>query len=196
MRTKLMRLIIFLMLLGFGSLSHAISLNYSIIGTGSGSLGGVSFSNTAFSIDLIGDTDLFNGVSIDPLSSATVSISGFDTTTLNIATRLGSTPSVAFFSRASSAGSLDLFDFNLSGPVDLTQAFGPVVGTGVFALNQFSNVASSLGLLTFLSSSDVSFQAVNVSTVPVPAAAWLFGSAVLGFFGMRRKSAKITALTA
>ncbi|MES2546094.1 MAG: VPLPA-CTERM sorting domain-containing protein [Pseudomonadota bacterium] len=28
----------------------------------------------------------------------------------------------------------------------------------------------------------------NPGAVPVPAAAWLFGSAVLGFFGMRRKS--------
>ena len=29
---------------------------------------------------------------------------------------------------------------------------------------------------------------VTVSPVPVPAAAWLFGSALLGFFGFRRKS--------
>jgi len=36
----------------------------------------------------------------------------------------------------------------------------------------------------------------TVSPVPVPAAAWLFGSAVLGFFGMRRKSAKVTTLSA
>ena len=31
----------------------------------------------------------------------------------------------------------------------------------------------------------------NVSTVPVPAAAWLFGSALLGFFGFSRRKAKV-----
>lgn len=32
----------------------------------------------------------------------------------------------------------------------------------------------------------------TVSPVPVPAAAWLFGSALLGFFGMRRKATKVS----
>lgn len=31
---------------------------------------------------------------------------------------------------------------------------------------------------------------INVSTVPLPAAAWLFGSALLGFFGFSRRKAK------
>jgi len=34
-----------------------------------------------------------------------------------------------------------------------------------------------------------------ISTVPVPAAVWLFGSAMLGLFGLRRKS-KMEALAA
>ena len=33
--------------------------------------------------------------------------------------------------------------------------------------------------------------APNVSAVPVPAAAWLFGSALLGFFGFSRRKAKV-----
>lgn len=37
---------------------------------------------------------------------------------------------------------------------------------------------------------DVSFFAGNVSTVPVPAAAWLFGSAILGFIGFGRRKNK------
>ena len=34
----------------------------------------------------------------------------------------------------------------------------------------------------------VSFSGGNISAVPVPAAAWLFGSALIGFAGFRRKS--------
>ena len=37
---------------------------------------------------------------------------------------------------------------------------------------------------------------VSVSAVPLPAAIWLFGSGLIGLIGMRRKSSKITALSA
>ncbi len=35
---------------------------------------------------------------------------------------------------------------------------------------------------------------LNVSTVPVPAAAWLFGSALLGFFGVSRRKSKLKSI--
>lgn len=52
---------------------------------------------------------------------------------------------------------------------------------------------SSLGAITSFSLKDTSFtglftlRGLEVSAVPVPAAAWLFGSAVLGLVGVRRK---------
>ena len=36
----------------------------------------------------------------------------------------------------------------------------------------------------------------NVSTVPVPAAIWLFGSGLIGLVGMRKKSSKVSPLSA
>jgi len=189
MKLKIIRSLMFLIFLGFGSAAQAITLNYSISGNGNGSLGGTSFINTDFTINLLGDTALFNGTSVDPLTSASVSIDGFGTTVLGIPTRLGSVGNTVFFSRAGNSG-LDLFDFSLSQIVDLTQSFGPLIGTGVFALNQFTDVGSSLGLLSFDSSSNVTFQASAPSPVPVPAAAWLFGSALLGFFGFSRRKTK------
>lgn len=186
MKVKLIRTLLSFILLGVGSLAQAAMLNYSISGTGSGSLGGTNFRDANFTINMLGDTSLFNGLDINPLISSSVSIGGLGTTTISEGTRLGIFGSGIFFSRSSG---LDLFDFYLAAPVDLTQTFGSVLGTGVFALNQFNNVGSSLGLLSFSSSSNVLFQASNnVSTVPVPAAVWLFGSGLLGLLKTRRKS--------
>ncbi|MES2546481.1 MAG: VPLPA-CTERM sorting domain-containing protein, partial [Pseudomonadota bacterium] len=42
--------------------------------------------------------------------------------------------------------------------------------------------------VTFTGAEDAIISARNVSAVPVPAAAWLFGSAMLGLAGLRRKS--------
>jgi hypothetical protein len=169
------------LLLGVGSLAQAAILNYSISGTGSGSLGGTNFVDANFTISMSGDTALFDGSDINPLISSSVSIDGLGTTTIGESTRLGINGSIIFFSRSSG---LDLFDFFLAAPVDLTQPFGPLSGIKVFALNQFNDVASSLGLLSFNSSSDVLFQA---SAVPVPAAAWLFGSGLAGLLAFKRR---------
>jgi hypothetical protein len=186
MKVKLIRTFLSFILLGVCSLAQAATLNYSISGTGSGSLGGTIFRDANFTINMLGDTSLFNGLDIDPLTSSSVTIGGLGTTTISEGTRLGINGSIIFFSRSSG---FDLFDFGLAAPVDLTQTFGSVLGTGVFALNQFNNVGSSLGLLSFSSSSNVLFQASNnVSTVPVPAALWLFGSGLLGLLKTRRKS--------
>jgi len=48
----------------------------------------------------------------------------------------------------------------------------------------------SIETLTLNTSTDISLLGTNegsVSTVPLPAAAWLFGSALLGFFGLSRR---------
>lgn len=174
------RMLMCLVLLGFGSLSQAAVLNYSITGSGSGSLDGVDFTNANFSINMIGDLSVGQA-----LISSSAFIDGLGITTLNIATRLGISGSTVFFSRTFNSN-LDLFNFSLTSPVDLSQEFGPLLGTNISALNQFIDVESSLGLLTFNSSSDVLFQA---SAVPVPAAVWLFGSGLIGLIGMGKKAA-------
>lgn len=183
---KAIIVILFVMISG---VVKAASIEYAIKGIGSGELNGTSFTDSAFSIDLVGDTSQYDGVAVDPLSSASVTIDGLGTTVLNIATRIGfnSGNNAVFFSRSSG---IDLFDFYTSAPVDLTTAFGPISGNNVFAIQQFNDVSSSLGLLSFFSASNVTFSAAlpGVSEVPVPAAAFLFGPALLGFLGLRRKT--------
>ncbi len=87
------------------------------------------------------------------------------------------------------------FDALLSGTLD--------AGSYILALTQFNFFPSSIndtysgnsqrGLtwsVTFVGADDAIISARNgdVSAVPLPAAAWLFGSAMLGFAGLRRKS--------
>ena len=174
------------LLLGFGSVAQAAILNYSIVGAGSGSLGGESFVDASFTISMSGDASLFNGVDINPLINSSVSIDGFGTAEIDGGTRLGINGSIIFFSRSSG---FDLFDFYLAAPVDLTQPFGPLSGTGVFALYQFDDVGTSLGLLSLNSSSDVLFQASNV---PEPAVVWLLCSGLAGLLAFKHRYNKKT----
>jgi hypothetical protein len=175
---------------------------YSISGTGSGSLSGVTFSNNAFTFTLVGDTanlttDLFDGSqAIDPLTSASVNLDGIGLASFDsVATRLGrSATSIAFFSR--SPNGLDLFDFELSAPVDLGNAFSGVTGSNVSALTQFIDVVTSLGALTFTASSNVVFSGMSltpVSQIPEPQtyALLLAGLGVVGTVAARRKAASV-----
>lgn len=164
-----------------GTASAAI-VTYTIAGTGTGTLAGTAFTNAAFTFTLTGDTALLASNIIDPLASATVTIAGRGTSTFLLATRLGSSGTVTFFSRSSSIGGSDLFDFNTTAPVNLGASFGPVTGTGIFALEQFVNVATSGGLLTFTQSSSVQFAGGPAVTPAVPEpASWAL---MIGGFGM------------
>lgn len=182
-----------LFVLLFASLALAVPaiaapvLTYTISGIGSGSLNGSDFINADYVITMVGDAGTFDGDDVDPLLSASVTIAGFGTADLLIETRLGIYNDVVYFSRAG-WNSADLFDFFLlGGPVDITQPFGPVVGSHVFALNQFTDVDSSLGDLTFRTSSDVLFQAVGAQAVPEPTSLALAAAALFGAAAVRRR---------
>lgn len=155
-------------LLLVSSQAFAALINYEINGVGSGSLNGVAFNEQSFTFSLQGDTANFTSPgfyeSIDPLNSASVSVNGVGSTTFLIPTRLGIAGNAVFFSREGGGG-LDLFDFIIDNPVDLTTSFGPVAGYNVFALNQFVDVQTSLGLLTFSAADSVTFSA---AVVPEP----------------------------
>jgi PEP-CTERM motif len=152
---------------------------------------------------MVGDNSTVLGDVIDPLESASVTIPGPVTATLEIATRLGLNTgnSAVFFSRSSSLGGSDLFDFLLS-PSDAAAfnfqaGYGPVTGTDVFALNQFQNVSTNQGALTFNTSGDVQFWSSGASVIPEPST-WtmmLAGFAGLGFVGYRasRKNVAVGA---
>lgn len=161
-------------------------LNYTISGTGSGTLAGNVFNDAEFTITMIGDAATFDGMDINPLLSSSVTIVGFGTTDILIPTRLGINGNIIFYSRSSGS---DLFDFRLpGGALDLTQPFGPVAGIDVFALHQFVDISSSLGSLTFRTSSDVLFQAVDNQVVPEPPTGALAALALLCLTVARRVS--------
>jgi hypothetical protein len=166
----------------------AAVVEFDITGQGTGTLDGVAWAGT-FDIEMIGDNSTVTNSgafsAIDPLASASVIITGVGTATLSDPTRLGlnSTNNAIFFGKS---GSLDYFDFTLS-PTDAAAfqfqaGYGPVNGTGVFALNQFANVATSLGLLTFSGSSDVSFSSVPAPN-PIPGTG-LLSFLALGLLGL------------
>lgn len=56
--------------------------------------------------------------------------------------------------------------------------------SGVAAINE---LVSSFSLSAEGSNDDFRLKSITVSAVPIPAAAWLFGSALIGMVGLRRK---------
>ena len=151
----------------FAAPANAATEIYSITGTGSGTLNGVSFTDTAFRFTLTGDPATLSilGLTsqIDPLTTAVASITGIGAVTFGLPTRLGENNTIIYFGR--SAG-FDLFDFALASHVDLVSTFGPIPGTGVTALNQFVDVPTSGGNLTFTRSSNVLFSGLRSEIVP------------------------------
>ena len=173
-------------LLFVAAAANASPITYTISGVGSGSIGATAFSNAGFALTLNGDTAHYNGTAVNPLDSVVLTVDGIGAATFQIGTLLGENSShVVYFSRATGS---DLFDFTLPSQVNLGAAFGPLTGTGVFALSQFQDVASSLGLIDFNSSSAVQFQAVaGAAAVPEPASVILMGVALAGVLLARRK---------
>lgn len=155
------------MLAASGVAAEAATAVYTISGTGSGVLNGNNFNAAAFTLTLTGSTDklgfnIYNPnfpfarfAILDPVTTATATIAGFGSVDLQIQTKLGINNQTSVFFARSGVNQSDLFDFNIASPVNLGADFGPVLGTGVFALQQFQNVATTGGLLSFSSSSDV-----------------------------------------
>ena len=107
---------------------------------------------------------------------------------MSIPTRLGVDygDSAVFLGRVGAPRAPDLFDFYLSASDAAAFTFqadyGPVIGTGVFALNQFQNVTTSEGPLTISSSGDVLFYTTGASLIPEPST---WAMMLLGFAGPR-----------
>jgi hypothetical protein len=181
---------------------QATSAVYTITGNGGGSLDGVGWAGD-FTITMTGDlANLFSEPDFqinDPLVSAVVDIPTASGLNIIEGTRLGLNLGnlAIFFSRSSFVSDgFDLFDFFIAAPVDLGASFGPVTGTGVFALDQFVDVPTSGGLLTFSRSGDVLFTGVVGGTPAIPEpATWAMQVAGFGLVGagLRRRRSLVTA---
>jgi len=108
------------------------------------------------------------------------------------------------FSFGSSAGSADIGSYVVTSPFNfpISNLFSTGLSTANISLPAtldifyvavgFVDDIFSIETLTLNTSTDISLLGTNegsVSTVPLPAAAWLFGSALLGFFGLSRRKA-------
>lgn len=114
----------------------------------------------------------------------------------------GTDPFIYLFRRPASVGTFiesdDDSGFLNNAFIDRSLAIGNyvlAVSTYTFSLSEaISGYNGSVNFLNdgnvdvTISSRDGVAQFANPSAVPVPAAAWLFGSALLGFAGFRRKS--------
>ena len=175
--------------------ASAVPIIFIHDGVGSGSLAGVPFAATPFTITAIGDTSnrlsIMAGVFAIPHDAVTIDIAGVGMMTFLDGTRtfvVNAVEGVGF----SSASGPDLFD----GPFDpafatwdMLSSVGPVSGNG--ALMQWgSGVQTNLGLLAFDNDVDfddfskwdvpTTFQAIVASVAPVPVP----GAALLGVLGV------------
>ena len=126
--------------LALATAAQGAVMAYTISGAGSGSLGGVTFTDATFDIRLVGDTDNlrdfgFGPLAIAPLDSATVHIDGFSDAALTGPTRFGLARdlNLFFFSRYDGfGGGMDLFDFRVTdaqeAAFDYAASYGPVPG--------------------------------------------------------------------
>jgi hypothetical protein len=173
--------------------ASAASFIYTISGNGSGSLNGVAFDDADYTFTLTADgSSLYQDVALQihtSLTSAAFTIDNAGSGILLGQTQFGEYYNQAFFGMGPYG--VDLLDFYLPHATDITQAAGPLTGTGIYALDYFNNIATSAGLLSLNESSDVTFS----SSAAVPELA-TWGMMVGGFgvigAAMRRRKVKVS----
>jgi hypothetical protein len=194
MRKICVLLSLILLLAAVSSLANAGEIDYIYQGTGAGHLGNSYFENATFTITLTGDTnnvqDRGNGLFVNVVSSAQISIQGLNTADFLIPIQVFDNQSVSVggFSRApDSADLIDLVDPAFAN-YDLKTAFGPVfIPYPLFG--QFNCewvcVSTTQGDLDFVSMTDLTFSA---APVPEPSTLVLLGAGVVGLAGRLRRS--------
>jgi len=134
----------------------------------------------------------------DAISNGT-SVSGFTLDTFNITSDhigiLDTTNVVGGFNKSATGGLSNIFidGTNYSGPVH--PSFDDLALSYIFngSLSYARQSIAGLGVDTGLTENSGSFSIAAPSAVPLPAAVWLFGPALLGFMGFRRKSVDTAA---
>ena len=132
--------------------SQAEGITYTFDATGSGTLGGVAFTNAAFTITVTADTmaivNCGGGVFSVDSATADIAISGFATASILTPTRLfdNNSVSVLGLSQASCLGG-DYLDISNSafGTYNLATALGPIFDPNPFAVGQFHDVSTTGG---------------------------------------------------
>ena len=177
--------------------AQAAPIEVTISGTGSGTLGSLSFSDAGFTIRTTGDTaarrtiDFFPPEVYDvPMDTAEISIAGLPTATFSLPTRVfvnhgRGGPASAGFSRGGSDGT-DILNIESSAFAtwDLLTNIGPVFDATLGPLSQAGNLGTSAGPLTFTAYRNGTFNAV---VVPEPAGLIAVAASALPLLLRRRR---------
>ena len=154
----------------------ASTITYSESGHGTGSLGGVTFTDASITITGTGDTANVSTSGthvINPISVINLKVSGFPqatfTGTTGVAYRaLGAPTYFAGFADSDTGGTLSgiLVTFDSAfGGYDLATAIGPVNGPGFFAADTFATTLGDLSLQSLTGDGSTTFSA-SLSTIP------------------------------
>jgi len=197
---------VILLLLSMATMSATVTaapITFSFEGVVSGQLGTTPFSNVNFEAVFESDTDnniYFEGVyqQIIPFGNATISLSGLGTMTFFAQMLVYNTPAFEWTGFVAPPFSGPVFlGIYTSGQgmdtYDLTTSVGPIFDANgytridpVNVVTDLSDIPGTLTELSFSSASNVTFMA---EAVPIPAAVWLFGSALGLLSWFRRKTA-------
>ena len=178
--------------------AEAASVTYTFTGVGSGTVDAASFTDAAFAIRVVADTDQiiqfmdgrFRIFSVEDLSSS-IEIVGIGSGEFDREERVfvNQTSSALGFSHSIGEGGVDLLDIGHPSfaTYDLSTSFGPVVGIPL--IDEFSGEPSTLGSILLFSAHDISFNAV---VVPEPSSILVLaaGSFVAALFGRCTRTIK------
>lgn len=160
----------------------AAPITYTFQATGSGTIGTTPFSSASFTITVTADTTgitvISPGLMYNPGLTSTIEIAGVGTATFTDPKQVlvaQSAPGVGF----EKSGGYNLLDIDNSSlaTYDLSTSFGPATDPAPSPVDQFSNIATSLGALTFTSYQDATFTAAlggqQIPTLSLPGLAAL-----------------------
>jgi hypothetical protein len=172
-----------LLVLILSGLGLADPIIFSIQGVGTGTVDTTAFTDAAFTFTVTSDTTLITafadedgetGFQTPDVSGAGISIGGFGSGTFTDAEDIFVSNNTTY-AGITDEGADDLLDgFNTSfATYDLQSSIGPLSMTSLEALNQFLDIPTSLGSVSFTLATGVLFTAATVVT-PEP------GTLVLG----------------
>jgi hypothetical protein len=161
-------LVTFVTSLALAGMTFAAPITYTFSGMGSGTVNGTPFTNADYTIMLIGDTTAITKPSNDYVlvgTQVTMAITTVGTATVTDSVWIfdGQQASRLGIGRNGPGNLLDVGNAAFA-TYALATSLGPISGLNASSLNQFTNLASTLGPITLSSSGPVTFQASLAST--------------------------------
>ena len=166
-----------------GGVAFAVPITYSFQGTGSGTIGATPFSGASFTITVTADTDGITayapGILYNPAITSTILIAGVGTATFTDAKQVlvAQPVSAVGFEQSGGFNLLDVHN-SIFATYDLASPIAPAFDPAPTPVDQFSNIPTTLGALTFTSYQNTTFTTSAVgSAIPTLSPA---GLAALG----------------